>query len=209
MSHITLSPATNTPSDEFLERIAWMAVGVNILLIALNTVLGLLSGSIAVGAEAVHNLVDMLGSVGVVVGLRLSRKKNSAFPYGLYKVENIVALLIALLILLAGYEIIKEAVFAPPAPVEISLSLMLGVLLTLIIPVFFGLYTVRVGQRGNSPSLMAIGQEFRMHALTSGAVLLGLAGQAMGWQLDRWAGLFVVLFILQTSWELSRDAMRA
>ncbi len=84
-----------------------------------------------------------------------------------------------------------------------------GVILSLVIPVAFSAYELRIGKRANSPSIIADGEEFRMHALSSGAVLLGLFGQYIGWDLDRWASLFVVVFILQTGWELSRDAMRA
>ncbi|MBF0383580.1 MAG: cation diffusion facilitator family transporter [Magnetococcales bacterium] len=205
----TMDLTSTPPSDRTLERVGWMSVGINILLTLLNAILGLLSGSIAVLAEAVHNLVDLIGSVGVVAGLKLSQKKSTDFPYGLYKIENIVALIIALLIFLAGYEISKEAIFSDSISVDVTWYLVTGVVLSIIIPVLFGRYELQMGKRGNSPSLIAAGQEFLMHAFSSGAVLIGLAGQYFGVDLDRWAGLIVVFFILQTGWELSREAIRA
>ena len=192
-----------------LERVGWMSMGVNVLLILLNGMLGWLSGSIAVTAEAVHNLVDMVGSVAILIGLKLSRRKSNNFPYGLYKVENIVALIIAILIFLAGYEIAKEAIFSPEKNVEVTWPVLVGVIISLIIPVLFSIYELRIGRLANSPSIIADGEEFRMHALSSGAVLVGLIGQYFGFSVDRWASLFVVVFILHTGWELSRDAIRA
>jgi cation diffusion facilitator family transporter len=206
----TINQINTIPTNNTLVHVGWISVGINIFLTVLNAVLGVLSGSIAVTAEAVHNLVDLIGSVGVVAGLKLSQRKSTEFPYGLYKVENFVALIIALLIFLAGYEIAEEALFSESTSVVITGYLVVGVILSLVVPVLFGVYEVRIGRQGNSPSLIAAGQEFKMHAFSSGAVLLGLAGQAIiGWELDRWAGLIVVIFILQTGWELSKDAVRA
>ncbi|MBF0368955.1 MAG: cation diffusion facilitator family transporter [Magnetococcales bacterium] len=205
----TATQPNQIPSDQTLERVGWMSMGVNVLLIFLNVVLGWFSGSIAVMAEALHNFVDMVGSVGVIAGLKLSRKKSADFPYGLYKVENIVALTIAALIFLAGYEIAKEAILSTSDGVKVTWPILTGVILSLVIPVLFSAYELRIGKQANSPSIIADGEEFRMHALSSGAVLLGLCGQYIGWDLDRWASLFVVVFILQTGWELSREAMRA
>ncbi len=197
------------PTDADLERVGWLSMGVNLMLIGLNVVLGLISGSIAVMAEATHNVVDLVSSVGVVIGLRLSRRRSDRFPYGLYKVENVVALIISLFIFIAGYEIAKDALFVVGREVETSWPVLGGVVCSLVIPVLFSHYELRIGRRGNSPSLIADAEEFRMHALSSGAVLVGLVGQSMGLPLDRWAGLFVSFFIFAAGWELTRDAIRA
>jgi divalent metal cation (Fe/Co/Zn/Cd) transporter len=79
--NIATEAAATKPSNKTLERVGWMSIGINIFLTLLNAVLGMLSGSIAVMAEAVHNLVDLIGSVGVVAGLKLSQKKSTDFPY--------------------------------------------------------------------------------------------------------------------------------
>ncbi|MBF0162952.1 MAG: cation diffusion facilitator family transporter [Magnetococcales bacterium] len=192
-----------------IEHVGWMAIGVNILLIFLNAVTGWISGSSAVMAEAVHNCVDLIGSVGVVAGLRLSRRKSVDFPYGLYKIENLIALIIGLLIFLTGYEIAKEAIFSPAKNIEVTWSVLVGVVLSLVIPVMFSVYQLKIGKLANSPSLIAAAEEFRSHAFSSGAVLLGVIGQFFGWNLDRWASLLVVVFIGMTGWELIRSSILA
>jgi cation diffusion facilitator family transporter len=191
-----------------VERVGWYSIGVNVLLALLNMVIAAASGSLAVAAEMVHNLVDLISSIAVLLGLKLSQRKSEAFPYGLYKVENIVTVGIALLIFLTGYEIAKEALFASERQARVSLWMLGGVALSMIIPLAFSLYEMRVGRVANSPSLMADAQEYRVHVFSSGVVFVALVAQLVGWPLDRPAALLVVLLVVRTGWELLVDAMR-
>jgi divalent metal cation (Fe/Co/Zn/Cd) transporter len=74
-----------------IERWGWYSIAVNVILALINLVIATASGSLAVEAEMVHNLVDLLTAVAVLIGLKLSTRKSKAFPYGLYKLENVVA----------------------------------------------------------------------------------------------------------------------
>jgi divalent metal cation (Fe/Co/Zn/Cd) transporter len=98
-----------------LERWGWYSVLVNVLLASLHGLIAGMSGSLAVFAELVHNLLDLLGAVAVLVGIRLVARKSRAFPYGLYKIESLIALGLAGLVLLTAYEIARDALFAPLA----------------------------------------------------------------------------------------------
>ena len=73
-------------------RVAWASIAVNISLSLLNLAIALASGSLAVAAEMIHNLVDLVASVAVLAGVKISERKSRDFPYGLYKVEILVAL---------------------------------------------------------------------------------------------------------------------
>lgn len=191
-----------------IERWGWASIGVNVVLSLLNLAIAAASGSLAVAAEMVHNLVDLTASVAVLVGLKLSRRRSKAFPYGLYKVENVVAVGVAVLIFFTGYEIVKEAVLAPPREATVSPWMLGGVALSAIIPLLFSRFELRAGRAANSPSLIADAQEYRAHVFSSGVVLAALVGHLFGVRLDRWAALLVVFFIGKTGWELLRDGMR-
>ena len=193
---------------EMVERTGWFSIGVNIFLTLLNLVIALASGSLAVAAEMVHNLVDLMASVAVLVGLKLSQRESRDFPYGLYKVENVVAIGIALLIFLTGYEIARQALFGAERETTVNAWMLVGVALSMVIPWGFSRYEMRVGQAANSPSLMADAQEYRIHVFSSGVVLVALLGQWVGLALDRVAALIVVLLITKTGWELLSDGMR-
>ena len=96
-------------SDTSLERWGWASICVNLVLIGINLWVAYASDSLAVAAETVHNTVDLVAAVAVLIGLKLSKRKSRNFPYGLYKVENVVAAGIALLVFLSAYEIVREA----------------------------------------------------------------------------------------------------
>ena len=189
-------------------RVAWASIAVNIFLTLLNLAIAAASGSLAVAAEMVHNLVDLVASVAVLAGVKISERDSRDFPYGLYKVENVVAVGIAILIFFTGYEIAKAALFAEERVTTVNGWMLAGVVVSAIVPWIFSLYEMRVGRETNSPSLMADAKEYRVHVFSSGVVFLALVGQMVGLPLDRYAALVIVVLIAKTGWDLLSDGMR-
>jgi cation diffusion facilitator family transporter len=189
-------------------RVAWASIAVNLFLSLLNLAIAAASGSLAVAAEMVHNLVDLVAAVAVLAGVKISERESRDFPYGLYKVENVVAVGVAILISSTACEIAKEALSAETRTATVSGWMLAGVALSAVIPLAFSVYEMRVGRELNSPSLMADAQEYRTHVFSSGVVFLALIGQMVGIPLDRYAALVVVVLIAKTGWELLADGMR-
>jgi len=67
-------------------------------------------GSVSVLAEGIDTCVDIVASIAVMIGLKLSKKHTKDFPEGLYKLENIVAVAIGVLILFSAYELARESI---------------------------------------------------------------------------------------------------
>ncbi len=191
-----------------VERVGWYSIGVNIFLTLLNLTISVASGSLAVAAEMTHNLVDLMSAVAVLVGLKLSQRKSRDFPYGLYKVENVVAVGIALLIFVAGYEIVRQAFVGNAGEATVNGWMLGGVTLSMLVPLAFSAYELRIGRAANSPSLIADAQEYRVHFFSSGIVLISMLGRLAGLELDRIAALLVVVAVVKTGWELLSDGMR-
>lgn len=191
-----------------VESWGWGSIAVNIGLTLLNLAIAIPSGSLAVAAEMAHNLVDLVASVAVLLGLKISQRQSKTFPYGLYKVENVVAVGVAVLIFFTGFEIVREAIFTRQQPGTISPWMLVGVAISALLPLAFSHFELRAGQAANSPSLIADAQEYRAHVFSSGVVMVSLIGQILGLQLDRLAALLVVFFIARTGWELLKDGMR-
>ena len=189
-------------------RVAWASIGFNIFLSLLNLAIAAASGSLAVMAELIHNLVDLVASVAVLLGVKISERKSRSFPYGLYKVENVVAVGVAILIFFTGYEIAREALFTDARSATVTALILGGVVLSALLPLAFSLYEMRVGKQLNSPSLMADAQEYRTHVLSSGMVFLALVCQLFDLPVDRFAALAIVVFIGKTGWELLSGGMR-
>lgn len=174
----------------------------------INLVVAVASGSLAVRAEMVHNGVDFLTAVAVLIGLKLSTRKTSEFPYGLYKLENVITVGLALMIFVTAYEIARDALFTPSREAVVDPWMLGGVILATVIPLIFSRYELRVGQEANSPALMADAKEYRAHVFTTGVVFAALLGQWFELPLDRFAALVIVVAIGKTGWELLSDGMR-
>ena len=188
--------------------VALYSIGINILLASLKAGLAVATGSLALAADAIHSLVDVVASAVVLAGLLIARRKTRSFPYGLYKVENLVSVVVALLIFLAGYEIAREAVAAPFHQIASSPAALGGVGLTVLIPYLFSRYERRVAEENGSPSLKADSQHFRTDMLSSAVVFATLVGAAFNLPLDRIGAGLVVLFVLKAGWGLLADGMR-
>jgi cation diffusion facilitator family transporter len=191
-----------------VEGWGWGSIGVNVALSLLNLGIAVASGSLVVATEMLHNLVDLMASVAVLVGLKISQRRSKSFPYGLYKVENVIAVGVAGLIFFTAFEIIQEALFAYQRQTTVDPWMLAGVMLSAVIPLSFGHFELRAGKAANSPSLIADAQEYRAHIFSSGVVLISLIGHIFGLSLDRPAALLVVFFIARTGWELLKDGMR-
>jgi cation diffusion facilitator family transporter len=181
---------------------------INTGLVVLKLGLAALSGSLALAASATDSSVDIIASVAVLVGLVISRRKSRNFPFGLYKVENLVSIVIAILILVAGYEIAKEAIVGPREPVTAHWWVLAGIALTVIVPLLWSRYELRVGRAANSPSLMAEARQYQTDVLSSLIVFVSVAAAGVGFPVDRIGALLMVPFIAKSGWDLLADGMK-
>ncbi len=191
-----------------VERWGWYSIGVNVVLAAINLIIASASGSLAVEAEMVHNLVDLLTAIGVLIGLKLSTRKSKEFPYGLYKLENVITVALAGMVFFTAYEIARDALFTPARQATVDLWMLGGVVVATVIPFVFSHFELRAGRAANSPALIADAKEYRTHVFTTGAVFAALLAQWFNFPLDRIAALVIVVAIGKTGWELLTDGMR-
>lgn len=198
----------NTAMMETSERVAWLSILFNLVLVGIKASLALLSGSIAVRADALHSLTDVLSSVFILIGIKISKRSSRAFPYGLYKVENLVALATSMLIVFAGYEILKEVLsgqLSLPTNIPVTIT---GIVATIILAWLFSRYELKIGLQTNSPSLVADSRHILTDVLSSLVILAALAGSAIGFALDRYAAVIVVLFIGRSALAIFLDSVR-
>ncbi|MFZ2089255.1 MAG: cation diffusion facilitator family transporter [Desulfobaccales bacterium] len=199
------------------ERLALTSVAVNIFLTGLKYFLGVFSGSLALLADAVHSTADLVSSAAIWAGLRISRRKTRRFPYGLYKVENLVALIVAGLILLAGYKVLMS-VFETEEKIQVERLpyAIAGVSLILVIVYLFSRYELKEAKALNSPSLTADARQFTADWFSYGLLLLSLTGSYFGVQayvgltipLDKIAALLIVVLIAWMGLRIAGDGIR-
>ena len=191
------------------EKIGFYSIGVNVLLVVIKGGLAYLSGSVALLADAIHSSTDVISSITVLAGIKISKRKSKNFPYGLYKMENFVSLLTSLFIFLAGYGIVKTVFFE-------SLTLktkyipyaMGGLVASMAITFAFSRYELRQGKAIGSPSLIADAKHIRTDMMSSCVILVGLVGGLFGLDLDRMAAIVVVLLVFKAGVDIFADAFR-
>lgn len=194
---------------ELSEKIAWLSILTNTVLLIIKVAIALFSGSLAVKADALHSLTDVISSAVILVGIKISKRPSRRFPYGLYKVENLVAMGTSLLIFLAGYEIVKEVFSTQPRPLPTHIPLAIaGICVTILIAYSFSRYELKNGMETGSPSLVADAQHILTDVLSSFVILTALAGGAIGLALDRYAAIVVIVFIGRSAATIFLGSMR-
>lgn len=191
------------------EQISLISIIVNVILLAIKYIFAELSDSAGLAADAIHSASDVMASITVFVGLKISKRKSKRFPYGLYKVENLVSLIVAVAILFAGYEIVKEALLegAKSQLKQIPLAIIAEIAV-IAITLVFSRYEIKKGREIGSPSLIADGKHIITDMFSSVVVLIGLVGSLFGINLDRYAVFVVIIFIAQAGIAIFVDAMR-
>jgi cation diffusion facilitator family transporter len=198
-----------------IQRVAFYALLLNLVLAAAKGAMAVYAESLALTASAIDSGTDAVASLVLLGGLRLSTRKTPKFPLGLYKIENVLSVVVALFIILAGYEIARQA-FTGGAPRPSVSILIIGLQAAATLSVLiFGGYALKVGRRTGSPTLAAEGRHRQVDALSSLIVLVSLVlayadiqWSPMGVGIDQAAAVLVLLFIAHAGWELLSDGMR-
>ena len=183
----------------------------NAALFVTKLIAGILSGSLALIADAVNNMTDATSSVVTVLGFRLARQPaDKDHPYGHGRYEYLSGLAVAALIMILGGELLQTAIgrIISPTSVEYS-ALTVGVLLlSIAVKLWMSFSMKAVGEQIDSSALRAAAVDARNDVITSGAVLIGcLAGQLFNWTVDGWLGLGVSLFILYSGWQMVKETV--
>ena len=194
----------------------WVSIAVNLVLAAVKLVLGVAVSSTGLIADAVHSLSDMASSAVVILSFRVSSKPpDLEHPFGHAKAEYIATLVVALMMVMAGFQIGQDSVYGyfsareaahPPIPLTLGVFITLGVLL--IAKEALGGFSRALGRMIDSEALKADAWHHRTDALTTGIVILGLWGRNWGLpRLDEVAGFLVAVWIVYTGLKMAYDAI--
>jgi cation diffusion facilitator family transporter len=185
---------------------AALSLAINLALALAKGIAGVVGNSSALVGDAIHSTTDAVGSMAAFMGLWLAGKKHPAFPYGLYKAETLATLLIAGIIILAGYEIGRQAFLGPQRIPDIALTLPVA-MVSLVVSIAFGIFQFSASRRLNSKALEADARDYLADGFSTAVVIFSLAGGLFGLQLDRWGAAIVSLFVLWSGGRLALHAL--
>lgn len=184
---------------------------VNISLFISKYIFSLLTNSIALQADAFDNLTDIVMVFAALIGIIYSRKKpNEKFPYGYYKIENIISLIISLFIFYTAYNIIlhsigdiRDFISGDLKVINISISIFIFLVISFIITLSTSFYLKIIGKKTKSPIIESEASEKFLDNFISLSVLAGFIGACFNvFLLDSIIGLFIALFIIKGGFDI-------
>lgn len=183
----------------------------NVLLFLAKAVIGFLSGSVTVVADAVNNLSDAGSSVVTLVAFKMSAKPaDQKHPYGHARFEYVAGLFVAFLVLAIGAMLLKSSVEKIFHPTETVITWVTYVVLgiAILLKVLQMLLYLDFGKATNSEALKASGEDSRNDVISTTAVLIAsVIMQATGVNIDGYAGLAVSLFIIISGAKLIKETV--
>lgn len=183
----------------------------NVLLFAGKYFAGVLSGSVAIVADAFNNLSDAGSSVISLLGFAIAGKKPDLdHPFGHGRAEYLAGLLLSALIVAMGVELGKSSIekIISPEPVEAALLPALILLASILVKFYMSLYNKAVGKKINSPSMEATATDSLSDCIATTVVLLSMGiSYFFHVNVDGWAGLLVAAFIIFAGYNAMRDTL--
>jgi cation diffusion facilitator family transporter len=183
----------------------------NILLFIIKYIAGFLSGSISVMADAFNNFSDAGSSLISVIGFRLGGKKaDEKHPYGHGRMEYIAGFIVSIIIILMGYELLRDSFSKILHPEEVTFSYLTLIILivSILIKFYMAFYSRRVGKKINSETLKATSVDALSDTLSTFLVLGGLLlNHFFDLNIDGYLGVLVGLLIIFAGVKASMDTI--
>lgn len=189
------------------------AVGIvcNLILFTLKFILGVISGSIAVTADAFNNLSDVGSSVVTFLGFKMASKPaDKEHPYGHGRMEYLSGLVIAVLILLVGFEFIKSSVekILHPEPLVFSWVIVIGLVASILIKLWMSRFNTQLGKKLASSAMQATAADSISDVLATGVTLIAvIAARFTDLPVDGYMGLVVSLLVLFAGYNVAKDTI--
>lgn len=195
----------------------WIGIIVNVLLAILKTIGGILSGSRALLADALHSASDIVGSIVILFAVKVAVKPpDDEHPYGHGKAENVGSIIIALLLIVVGIEISISSVkvFFGEVPIAPGSLALVIIIISIVIKEVLFYYKLYLGKKFRSTALISEAWHHRSDSLSSLAALVGVGaamlGEKLGWSVliygDALAGIVVSLIVIKVGYSLAQES---
>ena len=186
-------------------------IGVNAAIFLVELIVGLAVHSIAVTADAFHNLTDVVSGVIMIFSFLLANKPaDNEHPFGHGRIEYLATLLISLIIMLIGFEFLKSSFdkILHPQPVHFTVLALVLILCAIPLKIFLSLFNRRLAVKINSSALKATSFDALSDVFILVVASVSLVAAAFTTApVDGWLGILVALFIMYSGFSIARKAL--
>lgn len=191
-------------------REGFASIVVNIILFALKYWAGIVSGSIALIADAWHTLSDSISSLIVIAGVKLSSKKpDKEHPFGHGRWEHIASIFIGFMLAVIAYNFMREAIqrLSSHESANFGLVAITVTIISIVMKEGLARYAFYIWKKTNNTSVKADGWHHRTDALSSVVILVGILAKDYIWWVDSILGIIISLMLFYTVYEITRDSI--
>lgn len=216
MKNLDKENSKTYPEDQKIAmRVSSVSIIINITLSLLKLLAGIIARSGAMISDAIHSASDVISTVVVIIGVRMSNKKSDRdHQYGHERLECVSSIILSGLLIVTGAGIglngIKnilagtsgEALTIPGMPA------LIAAIVSLAVKEWMFWYTRAAAKKINSGALMADAWHHRSDALSSIGAFIGILGARLGYPiLDPAASVIICLFIIKAAVDIFKDAI--
>ena len=193
-------------------HVSIVSIVVNIALSLMKLFAGIVAHSGAMISDAIHSASDVFSTIIVIVGVRISSKKeDKEHPYGHDRMECVASLILAGLLAVTGFLIGKSGVQTIASGKAIAVPGVLALVaaaVSIAVKEWMYHYTIRAAKRVNSSALKADAWHHRSDALSSVGALIGIAGARLGLPiLDPLAEIIIALMVIKVGFDIGKDSI--
>lgn len=215
LTKVFIHDSENTSSPEVRRSYGTLCgiVGIvlNALLFAGKMLAGTISHSIAITADAFNNLSDAGSSLITLTGFRMAgQKPDPGHPFGHGRIEYLSGLIVAMLIVLMAFELIRDSIGKIIHPEETQFSLLIVVILvvSILVKIYMSFYNRSIGNKINSAAMKATAEDSLSDTIATTAVLIcTLVSHFTGLKIDGICGLVVGIFVLFAGFRAAKETI--
>lgn len=194
------------------EKGAWLSIGAYIFLSALKLIFGFAGSSEALKADGLNNLTDIIASVAVLVGLRISQKPpDENHHYGHLRAETVASLLASFIMAVIGLQVLLGAgrnLFSPADQTEPSLYTAGIAFFSAVVMYAVYRYNLKLSKEIRSSAVGAAAYDNRSDAIVSAGAGVGILGAILGAPvIDVITAFIVGLIILKTALDIFKESV--
>jgi cation diffusion facilitator family transporter len=201
-------PKKNTVNLALTEGL--VSVVGNIVLFGLKLWVGIITGSVALTADAWHTLTDSISSAIVIISSWASnRPADENHPFGHGRTDLVCSVIIGVLLAIIGVEFVMKSIEQLKVGEQVvfgRIAIMVTVL-SIVVKELMAQFAFWAGRQTNNPILKADGWHHRTDALSSVVVLIGILFSGLFWWIDGVLGILVAIMIFYASFEILRDSI--